>query len=252
MNYLYKITNSINGKIYIGVHKTENINDGYMGSGTAITHAINKYGVENFKKEIISEYETYEEALIAESEIVNEDFVLRADTYNLKVGGLGGFDHINRISKEIRPNLLSLNELRQSGVKLGGTKFWTDESKERMLIGAKKGAPIATEKALSEESRRKRIATFANTQHQQGSKNSQFGRRWISNVLTKEVTRINADETIPDGWVIGKKGHVLTKCWINNGNIEKYIQIDKKQEFLEKGFSSGRLKTSVPQNRIVV
>ena len=44
--YLYKITNLINNKFYIGVHETDNINDGYMGSGRAIRAAIEKYGKE--------------------------------------------------------------------------------------------------------------------------------------------------------------------------------------------------------------
>ena len=47
---LYKITNLINQKFYIGVHATNNPNDSYMGSGVAITRAIAKHGRENFKK----------------------------------------------------------------------------------------------------------------------------------------------------------------------------------------------------------
>lgn len=53
-HFLYKITNLVNQKYYIGVHNTDDLDDGYMGSGSAIQRALKKYGPLNFKREIIS------------------------------------------------------------------------------------------------------------------------------------------------------------------------------------------------------
>ena len=51
---IYKITNLLNDKIYVGFHKTEDIYDDYMGSGKLIKEAITEFGVQNFKKDIIA------------------------------------------------------------------------------------------------------------------------------------------------------------------------------------------------------
>ena len=57
-NYFYKITNLINGKFYYGIHSTNDLDDGYFGSGTALKSAVKKYGIDSFKKEIICDYKT--------------------------------------------------------------------------------------------------------------------------------------------------------------------------------------------------
>lgn len=92
---IYQITNKINGKIYIGAHQTNDINDGYMGSGKLLKRAISKYGIEQFVKEIIYEFDNACDMFLKEKELVTADFVNDETTYNIAEGGHGGFHHIN-------------------------------------------------------------------------------------------------------------------------------------------------------------
>jgi len=98
--YMYQITNLVNSKIYIGVHKTKSLNDAYMGSGKIIKRAVAKYGSSNFKKDILELFENKEAMYAKEAQVVNKEFLLQEDVYNLRLGGYGGFDYINDGSKE--------------------------------------------------------------------------------------------------------------------------------------------------------
>ncbi len=84
---IYKTTNLINKKIYVGKHVTTNPNDNYLGSGLVLKRAMKKYGRKNFKKEILHYLSSYEEMDQKERDIVNENFIKRQDTYNLILGG---------------------------------------------------------------------------------------------------------------------------------------------------------------------
>ena len=100
---VYLTINIANNKIYVGYHKTKdpNVFDGYIGNGVNINYpstymnpkwpfqmAVKKYGTSNFKRVILYVFNTKEDALLKEAEIVNKSFIERSDTYNLVEGGL--------------------------------------------------------------------------------------------------------------------------------------------------------------------
>lgn len=251
MQYLiYQIKNKINNKIYIGAHATKDINDDYMGSGHALSRAKKKYGIENFTKEILYIFNDEKSMYAKEKEIVTEEFCNRKDNYNVRVGGIGGWNHVNSNPEKYRA-IKSMHSKRIANRPENPFKDpefqkkydWTRAPDRMRMLG---------KKAQSPEARAKRKATLEKLNFQQGENNTQFGRYWVSNPMTKEIKRLNKGDAIPEGWVRGKTGHIPKKCWVNNGQVEHYILIEKRQEYLDKGYISGRFGSSMPQNRIVV
>lgn len=86
-HYFYRITNLINGHFYYGIHSTNNLEDGYMGSGHRLKEAVKMYGKENFVKEILKYFETRESASVYEESVVTEELVHSSNCYNIKIGG---------------------------------------------------------------------------------------------------------------------------------------------------------------------
>ena len=210
---IYKVTNKINGKFYIGSHKTRNLDDGYMGSGKYLNHAIQKYGVEYFTKEILFVFETSEEMYAKETEIVNKDFLATENTYNLKVGGFGGFDYINdnpeKYLTEKRLSALMTNEER---TKRWMVKYNTDvqfracvlNNLEKARITSHANNPEGTFKGRSHSEDTKQVmSSKAKERLQDPTANSQYGTMWINNGI--ECKKIKKDEPIPDGWNRGRK-----------------------------------------------
>ena len=120
---VYKTTNLINNKIYIGVHRTiKNINDGYIGCGVCgkvkkgkgFIAAVAKYGYENFKRETLFSYPDTEEGKLQaykkEAELVNWDFIRDKNTYNLKLGG--------RVSSSVRQRQIAQYDLDGNLIKV--------------------------------------------------------------------------------------------------------------------------------------
>ena len=89
--YIYKITNRLNGKIYIGKHKYSKyeLDENYTASGTYINRSIKKYGIENFIKELVDSAQTLEELNEKEIYYIEKFNSRRPNGYNLTSGGDG-------------------------------------------------------------------------------------------------------------------------------------------------------------------
>lgn len=204
MHYVYKITNLINGKMYIGKrkHKTPET-DPYMGSGTQIKAAIEKYGRENFVKEIIGVFDTDTKAAALEAKLVTKEFVLDEMTYNMHEGGHGGFAHINENEKysKIRADaskkgLARIKEKREDGTfDLSKNVFRTN--KEIQSLG---NSPDVRARAVIAQRK-----TLEKIGHSRGAKNSQYGTRWIYSLLEQKSRKIEKDAPLPEGWLEGRK-----------------------------------------------
>lgn len=218
---IYKITNKIDGKFYIGSHKTKNLDDKYMGSGKYLKFAQEKYGLEYFEKEILHVFDTPEEMYAKEAEIVNEEFIATENTYNIKIGGFGGWDYINR--NEIMHNGMTRNEFNKMF-----SPFRNFSEEKRKEIQSKATQKIIENElwkpGIKEIKRKYPNGTFYGKNHsnetkqkmsqsaigkQDGEKNSQYGTMWITNGI--ENKKIKKDDIIPEGWSRGRIIKMLSK-----------------------------------------
>jgi len=212
-HFIYKTTCEVNGKYYYGMHSTDDLNDGYVGSGTRLWHSIKKHGQENFKLEILEFCENREVLKRREAELITEEVLKDPSCMNLKIGGEGGFTREATIKSNTSE--LGLKKCRKGGIasikknkdKLvkrlteNNFKRWSS-SREEMLTYQRK----AIAKAASKESSAKRKETLAKIEHQQGNKNSQFGTCWIFHELVgnKKCKRDLLPEYLEQGWMKGR------------------------------------------------
>lgn len=193
MNYLiYKITNKVNGKVYIGAHKTKDINDGYMGSGDLIKAAINKYGVGNFEKIILHNFDNSEDMFAKEASIVNAGFIKSKNTYNVKEGGFGGWQYVHsaywtteKRSKSQMGRTVT-QETRCKISKLHKGKTVSQETKDKISKSTK--GKVFSEETLKKMSEAKKGKPLSKEHKEKMSK---------AHKSRKKVTCIHCSKTIP-------------------------------------------------------
>lgn len=200
-HFIYKTTNLLNGNFYIGMHSTINLNDGYLGSGTRLRRSIRKYGIQNFKCEIIEFLSDRKSLINREIELVNDDLLKEVKCLNLMCGGHGGF-----ISKEnqiyrskcggiaFKEKLSSDEEFRNKFSKEKSELMYKTNLSGKIKHDSFKGKihSIETKDKMSE-----------NASHKTGEKNSQFGTIWINNGIENKKIKKDLFSEYPQ-WVLGR------------------------------------------------
>lgn len=151
---IYRVTNKINGKFYIGKHQTSCVYDDYYGSGKNIKRAIKKYGKENFYKEVLFVFNTEQEMNDKEKEIITEEFVANKRNYNVGVGGEGGphfkdKKHSTKTKNKLRDMALGkklTDESKQKISEIHKGKITSKETKEKISKSRKKAYEISGKK----------------------------------------------------------------------------------------------------------
>lgn len=275
-NYFYKITNNINNHFYYGIHSTDNLEDGYMGSGIRLNYAYKKYGVENFTKEILKYFDTREEASEYEAEMVTEELVKDRNCYNCTLGGdsfntsgmVVCYDSVEQINKLVtqeeyhnnaRYSYPSIGVINKSTgdkcvVPLGefyinrglyststdGKVCTKDKNGKHYLVSVNDPRYLSGElKAIwvgrkhKQEDIDKVKETFRRIGHQQGKKNSNYGKCWITkNYKSISIDKKEINKYLSDGWVKGR-------CVAKKEGDEPYIP--KIKECISKGYSARKI-----------
>ena len=198
---MYKTTNLANEKFYIGIHSTYNLEDGYLGSGKRLKRAVEKYGTENFKCEILEFFESRDEVLKREEEVVNEQLINDPFCMNLQTGGGGGFT----------------KEICSLGGKAGNKKIkWLFENDEEWTRQTKINRTLSHKKSY-QNGRKTNFPNWTGRKHSDetilkmkksknvGENNSQYGTCWIfKNKENKKIKKQELKTYLKNGWVKGR------------------------------------------------
>lgn len=208
-HYIYKITCSVTRKYYFGMHSTDNLEDGYFGSGKRLWFSINYHGKENHIKEILEFYENREELAKREREIVNQQLINEELCMNLVVGGEGGRgftseeQKLNAEKSNARQRFLRENDpewakKESENISKGNKKAYDEGRRERFYFHDWSG------KSHSDETKKK--IGEKNSNYQKGEGNSQFGTCWITkDGENKKIKKQELETYTQQGWEKGRK-----------------------------------------------
>lgn len=204
-HYTYKTTNLKNGRYYLGMHSTNRIDDGYLGSGKRLYYELNKYGRDNFKLEILEYFETREELAKAEKSLITEQDLNNENCLNLKPGGSGGLvsqAHLEKLkagASKYQKERWKDKQYRKEFSELT-SRYNRERSKNKEWV-EKITRNLTFKNNKHSEEAKKKIGT-ANSKNQKGSKNSQYGTCWITD--GNKNKKVVKGSTIPDGWKLGR------------------------------------------------
>ena len=225
-HYIYKTTNLVNGKYYIGMHSTDNLNDGYVGSGKRLWYSINKYGKKNFKFDIIEFLPDRSSLKEREKELVNEDLLKDSMCLNIKTGGYGGWYKFH--NDAFKQKLKNDPKLKEKYIQIGkNISKIVDERGTRSLNNGWSG----------KKHKDSTIEKMKKIKKQKGNKNSQFGTCWITNGI--ENKKIKQSDAIPENWYKGRKTKLIGE--LNGSSKLKHSDIIEIKKLL---------KEKIPQKEI--
>lgn len=281
-HFTYKITNLLNGKYYYGVHNTDDLNDGYLGSGKLLKVAIKKYGRQNFKREILEFFDSNEAAFLAESKLVTREVVSDRNTYNVTLGGYGNPDVTVLTSR----NLITINKddvmkkvpkeklasYLEDGWQKGMLKKYTHQGKTMMH---KDGKKCYIDKSLVESKiaegwelggvtgwcyiyKNEKFKCILKKELQdyldQGWTLKNTDKSYIKKLIwlkkDNKSMRVHSDQEqyyLDQGWQRGKIGkkHIQKYCVLQKDGIQKWVPIEDKSNFLEQGWGKYNPQLSI-------
>ena len=200
---IYKTTCVVTNKFYIGMHKTNNLQDGYLGSGKIFKRSLKKYGKDNHIFEIIEYLPNLDSLVIREREIVNETLLLDELCMNLKVGGYGGFINAEHQKKfSTAGGKSSCKENYQNVIK-HHNKLKTDIEYREKFVEKQRDTHIGDKNVFfgkhhTKESIEKIKKALPNSS---GINNSQYGTCWITkDSSNKKIKKENLQIWLDEGW----------------------------------------------------